>query len=109
MHEFELFIAMLAAILALVWLSRPLRVAYPVVLVLGGLAIGLLPFIPDVRVDPEFVLLAFLPPILHRAAFQYAAEDLRMAWHAIALLAVGLVLVTIGVLAAVAHAVVGIP
>src|SRR3954447_10465379 len=100
---------MLAGILGLVWLSGPLRVPYPVVLVVGGLGAGLLPFLPDVEMDPSFVLLAFLPPILYRAAFSFAAEDLRMTTHAIALLAVGLVLVTIGGVAAVAHAVIGIP
>src|SRR4051794_40505770 len=109
MHDVELFIALLAGVLGLTWLAGPLRVPHPVLLVLGGLGIGLLPFVPKVGIEPDFVLLAFLPPILYRAAWTFAAEDVRMQWHAIALLAVGLVLVTIAAVAAVAHAVLGVP
>src|SRR4051812_7503126 len=79
-HNVELFIALLAGVVGLVWLAGPLRVPYPVVLVLGGLAVGLLPFLPNIHMEPDFVLLAFLPPILYRAAWTFAAEDLRMQW-----------------------------
>jgi Na+/H+ antiporter len=108
-HDVELFIALLAGVVGLVWLAGPLRVPHPVLLVLGGLGAGLLPIVPTVEIEPDFVLLAFLPPILYRAAWTFAAEDVRMQWHAIALLAVGLVLVTIAAVATVAHAVIGIP
>jgi Na+/H+ antiporter len=108
-HDVELFIALLAGVVGLVWLAGPLRVPHPVLLVLGGLGAGLLPFVPFVDIDPDFVLLAFLPPILYRASWAFAAEDVRMQWHAIALLAVGLVLLTIGVVAWVAHALLGVP
>ena len=109
MHDVELFIALLAGVVVLVWLAGPLRVPTPVLLVLGGLGAGLLPFVPQVQIEPDFVLLAFLPPILYRAAWSFATEDARMQWRAIALLAVGLVLLTIGVVAFVAHALIGIP
>jgi Na+/H+ antiporter len=108
-HDVELFIALLAGVVILVWLAGPLRVPHPVLLVLGGLGAGLLPFVPRVEIEPDFVLLAFLPPILYRAAWAFAAEDVRMQWRAIALLAVGLVLVTIGAVALIAHALLGIP
>ncbi len=61
------------------------------------------------EVDPETVLLIFLPPIIYAAAFEFADEDTRMKWEPIALLAVPLVLVTIAAVAAVAHAVTGLP
>jgi Na+/H+ antiporter len=105
----ELFIALLAGVVGLVWLAGPLRVPYPVLLVLGGLGVGLLPFLPDVRVDPDAVLMIFLPPIVYAAAFEFADEDTRMQWEPIALMAVPLVLVTIGVTAWVAHLVTGLP
>jgi CPA1 family monovalent cation:H+ antiporter len=108
-HSVELFIALLAGVLVLVSLAGPLRVPYPVLLVLGGLGAGLLPFVPAVHTEPDFVLLAFLPPILYRAAWTFAAEDVRLQWFPIAALAVGLVLLTIAAVAAVAHAVIGIP
>jgi monovalent cation/hydrogen antiporter len=49
-------------------------VPYPIPLVLGGLALGLIPGIPDVQLDPELVLLLFLPPLLYSSAF---FSDLR--------------------------------
>jgi monovalent cation/hydrogen antiporter len=105
----ELFICLLAGVVVLVWLAGPLRIPHPVLLVVGGLAFGLIPFVPEVQVDPEAVLLIFLPPILYAAAFEFADEDMRMKWPPIALMAVPLVLVTIGVVAWVAHQVIGLP
>jgi Na+/H+ antiporter len=107
--EVELFIALLAGVVALVWLAVPLNIPHPVLLVLGGLGAGLLPFVPGVTVAPEAVLLVFLPPIIYAAAFEFADEDTRMKWGPIALMAVPLVLVTIGVTAWVAHVVIGLP
>ena len=52
MADVELFIMLLAGVVGLVWLAGPLRVPYPVLLVVGGLGVGLIPFLPDVRVDP---------------------------------------------------------
>lgn len=109
MREAEVFIALLAAVMAVVVLARGLPFPQPVGLVLGGFAIGALPITPDVRLEPELILLVFLPPILYPAASQYAAEDVRSNVTAVGLLAVGLVAATIAVVAAVAHLVAGIP
>lgn len=43
-------------------------VSYPILLVMGGLAIGFVPGIPRIQVAPELVLLIFLPPLLYGAA-----------------------------------------
>ena len=103
MEKVELFAGGLLAIVLLVPLARRIGVPAPAVLVVGGVGIGTLPFAPDVRLDPELIFLAFLPPILYPAAFRYAGEDLRGHTGAIGLLAVGLVAVTIGAVAVVAH------
>ena len=44
-------------------LARRIKVPYPILLVVGGLLIGLLPGLPTVEPDPELVLLIFLPPL----------------------------------------------
>ena len=46
-----------------------LKVPYPIPLVIGGLVLGFVPGIPAVRLDPQLVLLVFLPPLLYSAAF----------------------------------------
>jgi CPA1 family monovalent cation:H+ antiporter len=60
-------------------------------------------------VDPDVIFFVFLPPLLYAAAITVSSHDLRANWKPIGLLAVGLVLVTIAAVAAVANAVLGIP
>src|SRR5918993_1414109 len=106
----ELWIlGLLAAVAGLVMLSNIVRVPYPVFLVLGGLALGLIPIVPDTELPPELVLLVFLPPILYSAAFFSSPRDLRANLRPIGFLSIGLVLVTVVTVAVVAHAAAGLP
>ena len=91
----EIIIAgLLLAVAALVTLARVLNVPYPIFLVLGGLALGAIPGMPDIQLDPELVLLIFLPPLLYGAAFFASLRDLRRNVGPISALSVGLVLAT---------------
>src|SRR5207245_8905728 len=85
--------------------TPPLRLLtpYPSFLVLGGLLIGLVPNIPIVRLDPALVFLVFLPPVLYSAAYLTSLRDFRANLRPITLLAIGLVLATTAVVAAVAR------
>ena len=66
----ELVLAgLLFSVAVLVTAARVLAVPYPIFLVLGGLAIGFLPGIPNVELEPDLVLLLFLPPLLYSASF----------------------------------------
>jgi CPA1 family monovalent cation:H+ antiporter len=86
---------LLAAVAALALLARRLPlVPYPIILVLGGLAFGLIPGLPSVRLDPELVFVFFLPPLLYPAALFTPWRDFRANLRPILLLAVGLVLFT---------------
>jgi Na+/H+ antiporter len=102
-------VGLLAAIAVLAELARRLRVPYPVVLVLGGLALGCIPGVSAPSLDPEVFFFLFLPPLLYSEAFLYSTEDLRAAAVEIFLLAVGLVVATTVAVAGVAHAVAGLP
>src|SRR4030095_3741987 len=102
-HQLETVIALLAAVLALATVARRVLIPYPIFLVLGGLAIGLLPNVPIVRLDPDLVFLVILPPVLWSAAYFTSLRDFRANLRPITLLAVGLVLATTGVVAAVAR------
>jgi CPA1 family monovalent cation:H+ antiporter len=84
--------------------SRAIGVPYPIVLVLGGLVMGFVPGIPDVQLEPELVLVIFLPPLLYSAAFFASLRDLRYDVRTISLLAIGLVIATACAVAVVAHA-----
>jgi monovalent cation/hydrogen antiporter len=99
---------LLLAIAALAVLSRVVGVPYPVTLVAGGAGIGFIPGVPNVELDPDLVLLIFLPPLLYGAAFFTSVRDLRRNAKPIALLAIPLVLATMAAVAVVAHEAVGL-
>jgi len=66
MGEAELLIAgLLVAVAGLSALARRLSVPYPIVLVVGGALLGFVPGLPEVKLDPEVVLLVFLSPLLY--------------------------------------------
>jgi CPA1 family monovalent cation:H+ antiporter len=87
----------------LLLLSQPLRIPYPILLVLGGLGLGFVPGVPNVIMPPDIVLFGILPPLLYSAAFNTGLRELRQNLRAISLLAVGLVAATMVSVAAVAH------
>jgi CPA1 family monovalent cation:H+ antiporter len=87
-------------------LADLVAIPYPIVLVVGGLVIGLVPALPDLALDPDVVFLVFLPPLLHAAGFSTSPQELRAEKAALSWLAGALVLVTMGAVAVVAHALV---
>jgi monovalent cation/hydrogen antiporter len=99
-------LGLLGAVAALLALAPTLHIPYPILLVLGGLAIGVLPGMPNIELEPELVFFGVLPPLLYSAAFFASLRDLRANVKPIGLLAVGLVLMTTVGVAVVAHAVV---
>jgi monovalent cation/hydrogen antiporter len=99
---------LLVATAALAVLANLIRVPYPITLVLGGSALGFIPGLPSVELDPEVVLLIFLPPLLYGAAFFTSLRDLRAAARPIALLSIGVVFVTMAAVAIVAHEAIGL-
>jgi len=100
----ELLLALLVVVAVLVTISRRIRVPYPVLLLLGGLLVGLLPGIPRFELDPEIVFLVVLPPILYVSAFLTPIRDFRSNLKNISSLAIGLVAVSAGVVAVMAMA-----
>jgi CPA1 family monovalent cation:H+ antiporter len=99
---------LLVAVAALAVVARLVRVPYPILLVIGGLAIGFVPGFPDIELDPDLVLLVFLPPLLYAAAFFSNLRELRANAKPIGLLAIGLVIVTTLAVAAAAHWAIGL-
>jgi Na+/H+ antiporter len=102
----ELVTLLFIAVIGLNAGARRLMLPYPILLVVGGLLLALVPGLPSVRLDPDIVFFIFLPPILWSAAYFTSFRDFSANTRPIALLAVGLVLATTGAVAAIAHAVV---
>jgi len=94
MQTAELVLALLIAVAGLVTIARRLGIAYPIFLVIGGLALGLVPGVPRFEMDPDVIFLVVLPPLLYIAAYFTPARSLRANVGMIGLLAVGLVIAT---------------
>src|SRR3954465_8100562 len=98
-----ILIALLGAVIVFSAAARAIDVPYPIVLVLGGVALGLVPGLPDAQLNPDLVLVVFLPPLLYSGAFFANRRDLRADLRPITLLSVGLVIATVLVVAVAAH------
>jgi monovalent cation/hydrogen antiporter len=108
--DFQIFIAaLLVSVAVLNAIANWLRVPYPIVLVIGGLALGLVPGIPNIELDPDLVLLIFLPPLLYSGAFFADLTAFRSDLRTISLLSIGLVLATTAAVGVLAHLVIGLP
>jgi Na+/H+ antiporter len=101
--DVEFLIVLLLAAALLAQLAGRLRVPYPVLLVLGGLAIAFVPGTDRVALGPDVVFGVLLPPILYAAAFTSSPRDLRTHAREVGLLSIGLVVLTLGAVAVVAH------
>src|SRR5918992_3425836 len=108
-HVEVVLAALFVAVAGLTTLARRLAVPYPILLVPGGLALGFIPGLPTVELDPELVFVIFLPPLLYHAAFFADLRSLRADARAISLTSVGLVLATMAAVAFLAHELIGVP
>jgi Na+/H+ antiporter len=97
-------LAILVAIAILFEIARRVGVPYPTLFVLGGLGLGFIPGLPHITIQPDLVLVVFLPPLLFGAAFETPLRDLRANLWPIGRLSIGLVIVTTVTIAAVAQA-----
>jgi monovalent cation/hydrogen antiporter len=107
-HDEIRLLALLAALGGMLVVAALSGLPLPVLLVLGGLALGFVPGLPHLELPPDLVLVGILPPLLYSAAFFTGLRDLRHNIRPISLLAIGLVLVTTGGVAVVAHEAMGL-
>src|SRR3989441_9561833 len=103
MHQAEIIVLLFAAVAVLAVVACKLRLPYPIVLVISGLALSFVPRLPQVRLNPEIVFFFFLPALLYPAALFTSWRDFRRNLRQILLLAIGLVLMTTVAIAYVAH------
>ncbi len=95
MHEnILLILGLLFLVFGLVMIARKLKIAYPIFLVVAGLAISFIPGLPVLHLDPEIIFMIFLPPLLYEAAWYTSWADFWKWKRPISLLAFGLVFLT---------------
>lgn len=106
MQEYlPIFIALLGVIAIVNLIAPHFSAPTPVLLALAGAALALVPGLPRFPLNPDLILVLFLPPLLYADAFDTSWTDFRRWLRPIVLLAVGLVALTTFVVGIVAHAV----
>lgn len=98
-----IFIVLLLIASGVAMVTRWIRVPYTLALVLVGLSISPLHFLPVVHISPELILLIFLPALLFEAAWNLRLDHLRENWLPIASLALAGVTVSVGVIGVILH------
>ncbi len=76
MDKFPFYLIIIAVILLLIMLANKIKVAYPVLLVLAGLGISIIPGIPELQMKSETIFILFLPPLLYEAAWNISWKEL---------------------------------
>jgi Na+/H+ antiporter len=103
MHTIEIILLLLAVVTILAEVANKIKVPHPILLVLVGIVIGLVPWLPDFALKPEVVFLLFLPPVLYAAAWSTSWPDFKAARRPIGLLAIGCVIFTTCAVAWITH------
>ena len=106
MDNVNIIVMLLFGITFLSVLSNKYKFPFPIVLVLCGLAISLIPGLPVIELNPGVIFLIFLPPLLYGAAWNTSWHDFKAAIRPITLAAIGLVFFTTTLVAIAAHAII---
>ncbi|MEX2207572.1 MAG: Na+/H+ antiporter [Myxococcota bacterium] len=105
----QIAVLLLAVLAAVALAARRFDLPPAILLVVVGVALALVPGLPRVQLVPELVLLLVLPPLIYSAGVAMSWREFRFSLRPIALLAIGCVAFTTVAVAAVAHALLGLP
>jgi Na+/H+ antiporter len=100
------YVFLILIILALIMVSEKLRIAYPIVLVLGGLALSFVNEFSKITIDPELIFFLFLPPLLYEAAWQTSWKEFWKWRRVIMSFAFPIVIITSSVVAYLSSAII---
>lgn len=103
MENVSIIVIMMFGIAFLGILSKKYKFPFPIVLVLSGVCISLIPGLPVISLDPEVVFLIFLPPLLYGAAWNISWHEFKSAIRPISLASIGLVFFTTALVAVTAY------
>lgn len=103
MENYTIILFIMAVMIAASGLAEKYRLSVPVLLLLVGITVGFIPSIPGIELNPEIIMLLFLPPLLYDAAFNISFEGFKTNINTIGTLAIGLVFLTTAGIAVIAH------
>jgi Na+/H+ antiporter len=109
-HQLGEVVGLVAIVVVVAALARRFGLLSPILLVIAGIGLSLVPGFPHIELDPDLVLVGVLPPLLYVAALETSVPAFRYNIRSILLLAIGLVLFTTFAVGLVVHAMLpGVP
>lgn len=103
MENYSIIIFILAIVIGLSAFADKAKLPYPILLVIVGVAIGFIPTMTEIEINPEIIFLIFLPPLLYDASFNISPKDFKTNINTISTLAISLVFLTATGIAAAAY------
>ncbi|QIL41449.1 Na+/H+ antiporter [Pedobacter sp. HDW13] len=103
MENYTIVIFILVVMIGLSSVADHIKIPYPVLLIIAGIAVGFIPALRPIDINPEIIFLIFLPPLLYDAAFNISFKEFKTNINTIATLSIGLVFITAIGIAVVAH------
>ena len=103
MENYSIIIFILAIVIGLSAFADKVKLPYPILLVIAGIAIGFIPSMGEIEINPEIIFLIFLPPLLYDASFNISPKHFKTNLGTISNLAIPLVFLTTFWIAVVSH------
>jgi len=103
MENYAIVIFILAVMIGLSAVADRIKIPYPILLIIAGIAVGFVPSLSSIDINPEIIFLIFLPPLLYDAAFNISFKEFKTNINTIFTLAITLVFITAIGIAVVAH------
>lgn len=103
MENLSIILLLLFGITFLSIVSKRYKFPFPIVLIISGIAISLIPGLPLISIDPEIIFIIFLPPLLYAAAWNTSWHSFKASFRPITMAAIGLVLFTTALVAITAY------
>ena len=94
MDNYAIIIFILAIMIGLSAIADKIKLPYPIILIIAGIAVGFIPSLPVIDINPEIIFLIFLPPLLYDAAFNISFKEFKTNINTISTLAISLVFIT---------------
>ncbi|KMQ65117.1 sodium:proton exchanger [Chryseobacterium angstadtii] len=103
MENYAVILVIMALMIGISGLAGKIKIPVPMLLLIAGIAIGFIPAMPAVEINPEIIMLLFLPPLLYDAAFNISFQQFKTNFNTIGTLAFGLVFLTTAGIAVIAY------
>lgn len=103
MENYTIILLIMALMIGVSGMADKIKLPVPVLLLIVGISIGFMPAMPAIGLNPEIIMLLFLPPLLYDAAFNISFKEFRTHISTISTLAIGLVFITAAGIAVIVH------